>query len=411
MILYNIHMLSTIEECIHFIENQVPQIIDLSLERVIYAAEIINNPQNSYDTIHVSGTNGKGSTTFYTSKILSLHNLKVGRFTSPHLVKYNERFSINDKNIDDAQFVEISNYIISNILNKVQLTIFEFLTILGYEYFKRNNVDVAVIEVGLGGRFDATNIILPKIAAITNISIDHQQFFQNDIEKIAYEKFGIFKENSINLHTIESQELITKTLSIQKKSPETTYIAPFLNYEMDENGVEINLKGCLLHFPFYGKHQIRNFELALKIAQNYLAIVNKVFSTELISRSTNSFLWAGRFQNLEKNVFIDGGHNVAGVKSALSILHDHFQNKQFIIVFSVMKDKDYQLMIEAMEASPQVSNIIFYELDMDRALKFEMLKPSRKVKQFNEKIQSEDSNILILGSLYLFSAVDTILNK
>lgn len=360
-------MFQTIEQCIAYIEQQIPQKIDLSLDRIQAAAKLLGNPQDTYPTIHITGTNGKGSTSAFTTQLLASQNLRVGLFTSPHLMTYNERIRINESMISDRDFIFLIDVIITDVIPHIQLTIFECLTLVGYLYFANQNVDVAVIEVGLGGRYDATNIITPKIACVTNVSIDHVHFLSDNIMHIAHEKVGIFKAESINIHTVDNPLL-------QEIFQEGTHIDSFINYQPTENGFAIQFQVDQFvyrgDFPMYGVHQIRNLEAALKIVFTYLNLVNRPLLREQLSEQIQHLQWRGRMENLAHNIYFDGAHNVAGIYALVNTVATHFHDclKPVRVIFSVMRDKDVTEMIKILEQSDVIDHVYFLPLSFDRAL-------------------------------------------
>lgn len=362
-------MFKTIDECITYIENQIPQKIDLSLTRITKAAQILGNPQNTYQTIHITGTNGKGSTSSFVTQLLASQGLSVGLFTSPHLIKYNERIRINNTFISDEDFIRLITVLVKNVFPHVQLTIFECITLIGFQYFADKKVDVAVIEVGLGGRFDATNIITPRVACITNISVDHVHFLSDNVEKIAYEKAGIFKAESINLHTIDTIALHT----VINQEQTAKYIEPFITFTPNSDGFQIQINEPAFTyngpFPMYGIHQIRNLEAALKIVLNYLLLEKQGFNAKVLGEQIQTLTWKGRMEQVAPGIYFDGAHNSAGIQSLTQTIKTHFKQQNINIIFSVMKDKDYESMLYELLLCPNISHIYFLPLPIERALK------------------------------------------
>lgn len=410
-------MFQTIEECIQYIENQIPQKIDLSLDRIEQAAQILGNPQTTYQTIHITGTNGKGSTSSFTNQLLQSQGLKVGLFTSPHLQKYNERIRVNDTLISDCDFIEQMKKIVDVVLPCVQLTIFECLTLAAYQYFADQKIDVAVIEVGLGGRFDATNIITPKVACVTNISIDHVQFLSDDPIKIAYEKAGIFKTDSLNFHTVDDLKLH----SILNQEQESVYIRPFISYKATRQGFDIDIshnsfqyKGC---FPMYGIHQIRNLEAALEITIAFLKLANMPLNVEVMGEQIQRLSWKGRMEQLIDHVYFDGAHNVAGIQSLNQVINTHFQNEKIDVIFSVMKDKNVEQMLQMLIENANINHIYFLALPFDRALQSipDIFVSSPKISAIDfdtlPLLTNESEITIFAGSLYGYEKIVELIAK
>lgn len=410
-------MFKTIEQCITYIENQIPQKIDLSLTRITHAASLIGNPQDMYKTIHITGTNGKGSTAAFTSQLLESQGLKVGMYTSPHLTFYNERIRINQQSISNSDFITMMERIIQQVLPYVSLTIFECLTLAGYLYFAEYNVDVAVIEVGLGGRYDATNIITPAVSCITNISVDHVAFLGDDIQQIAYEKSGIFKEKSINIHTVDNTELH----SIIKSDYQSTYIKRFIHFQANETGFMIQFTFNDLKynglFPMYGIHQIRNLEAALAVVWNYFHLEKRPLKKNNLYEQIQNLNWRGRMEQLISGVYFDGAHNDAGIDALIQTIDTHFSTYSVGIVFSVMKDKDYVHMLQRLLSNPNIAHIYFLPLPQARALQSlpNDIVSSSKISEISTQIISavlkEHQITLFAGSLYGYEIVRQLICK
>lgn len=402
-------------ECIAYIENQIPQKIDLSLKRMEQAAHILGNPEKKFKSIHITGTNGKGSTSAFTAQLLEKQGLKVGLFTSPHLISYNERIRINNVEISDTEFSKLIECLIQNVFPLVQLTIFETLTLVGYLYFAEQNVDIAVIEVGLGGRFDATNIITPTVSCVTNISLDHIHFLSDDIKKIAAEKAGIFKKESCNLYAVEEIEL----QKIMTEENNATFIKPFIKYTSLASGFdiafELNNQKYHCHFPMYGLHQIRNLETAITIVKHYFLLEKQELVSELLCEQIQHLTWKGRMEQLQDCVFFDGAHNIAGVESLNQTIKTHFSDKKVTIVFSVMADKDYSKMLEIFKNQSNIKQLYFLALPYERALKElprDVVSGTQILQIAPEQIAhvvSENEITIFAGSLYGYAFVKELL--
>lgn len=402
-------------ECIEYIEKQIPQKIDLSLNRMKEAAFLVGNPENQFKSIHITGTNGKGSTSSFTAQLLEKQGLKVGLFTSPHLINYNERIRINSLFISDKDFIRLVERLIEDVFPTVQLTIFESLTLIGYLYFAEQQVDVAVIEVGLGGRFDATNIITPLIACVTNVSIDHVHFLSDDIKKIAAEKAGIFKASSCNLYAVDNCD-IQKIMTKQYKA---TYIQPFIQSTATNDGFNLSFnlpnEQITCQFPMYGLHQIRNLETALTIVKQYFLLEKQVLSSELLGEQIQNLTWKGRMEKLKDGVFFDGAHNIAGIESLIETIKTHFPHTKINVIFSVMADKDYSQMIQLLTNQKDITKLYFMPLPYERALK-ELPKEivsSTQILQIDplqiKEIIAEEAITIFAGTLYGYGFVEGLI--
>ncbi|HOW16153.1 MAG TPA: Mur ligase family protein [bacterium] len=325
--------------------------IKLGLENIKKALELTGLDLSGIHMVHVAGTNGKGSTSSVLYSILrtKFPKEKIGLYTSPHLIKYNERIIINDQLISDDEIEELSATIF-NKTKEINLTFFEFTTLLALLHFKSNNVSYAVIETGLGGRLDATNIISPEVCIITSIGLDHQQYLGNSLEKIALEKAGIFKKGV--------KVIISKTncMDILKKEAEKIKTSKILSMGEDFD-IQINEKGTFDIFEnknivlkglvnkLEGEHQIINTACAIMASRSLGVITDK----DETQRAIDSTQWKGR---LEKRVFkgktiiLDVSHNVEGMLATAKFMKDNYKDKSIYTGCGFMKDKDYNSMID-----------------------------------------------------------------
>ena len=312
--------------------------ISLELDRIRKIMELLGNPQNALKIIHVAGTNGKGSTCAIINQILFENGYKVGLYTSPHLIKYNERIKINNEPINDDTFYELVTEITDLAeKNGIYLTEFEILTAVMYKYFYDEKVDFAVVEVGLGGRYDATNCIKkPLISVITSISKDHTERLGSTTEKIAFEKGGIIKEgcpvviskNNIGLKTISDMAKDKLSKIFYPKSANINFNKKNI-FEYDGNNYELAL---------LGKYQKDNASLALCTAE-LLGITDK----NKIKKALKNVKWACRFEYIkDKNIILDGCHNPDGAKVLKEALDYYFPKQKRIFVYTSLKNKDYK---------------------------------------------------------------------
>ncbi len=310
--------------------------IKLGLEHTERLLSFFDNPHKKFSTIHVAGTNGKGSTCAYIETILRQNGYKVGLYTSPHLLKFNERIRVNGRPISNKHIFQFLDNSFDEI-NKINSTFFEATTVMAFNYFYKKKVDVAVIETGLGGRLDATNVINPKISVITSISKDHTDILGDSLEKIAYEKAGIIKEKTpLIIYRQDSQ-----ILEVFRKK------AVSLNADMKiskiPKNIEFNSKGTqFIHnnykyvIPLFGFHQARNASLAIDV-------INKVdpnIKNEAINRALGRVFWPGRMQKVGNNIFYDVSHNENGLKKTLQTLKKLYPNQNLHGLMCLKKDKN-----------------------------------------------------------------------
>lgn len=326
------------QESVKLLTSQGKFHINLGLERMQKLATLFGNPQENLKIIHVAGTNGKGSTCAMIAKALEDNGYKTGLFTSPHIKKYTERIKINFKDISDedfAKYIELIEDVSEK--NNIALTEFEILTMLCFLYFKDNNVDYVVLETGMGGRLDATNIIKnPILTLITSISLDHLDRLGKNIEEIAYEKAGILKPNTpliISKNNLGFEVIKNYANKINAKIIEVEKDFELIDAENNifSNGTK-NLKLSLK-----GINQGQNLALVDKACE-YLKINPQ--------KALVNVLWNSRFQYLkEKNILVDAAHNSDAVKLLKNNLDIYFANKKRAFLFGVLDTKDYKTII------------------------------------------------------------------
>lgn len=371
------------EDAVKLLTGQGKFYIELGLERISAVLELLGNSQDKLKCIHVAGTNGKGSVCAIIAGILKDAGMKVGLYTSPHIFEYTERIQINSEQISKKDFADYIEQI-CNIADKnsIYLTEFEVLTAVMFKYFADKNVDVVVLETGLGGRFDATNVIKSNLCAIiTHIDFDHTERLGNTLSKIAYEKAGIIKENC-PIFTSEGYEVFRDTAD-EKKSM-YIMVTPF------EDTTNLALKGL---------HQQANLSLALA-AVRY--IFPSIQETE-IQEALKNVQHPCRFQYIkEKNMIIDAAHNPNGIQALRQSLDFYYPNKYKRFVFGCLKNKDYKTMISNL--FEQGDEIYFYHFDYPNSATVEELQAvcPYQSKEFTEKFNYTDGKLTVVcGSFYM----------
>ena len=325
--------------------------ISLGLERVSAVLELLGNPQENLKIIHVAGTNGKGSTSRMLSEVLKTAGYKVGLYTSPHLLKYTERVKIDNLDISDDEFSERA-FEVMNLAdsNSIHLTEFEILTVLAYKYFFDKRVDIAIIETGLGGRLDATNAISKNLfSIITSISIDHKDRLGDTIEKIAFEKAGIIKQNCpvIVSEGNKGYQIIKNQAESIKSMIFSPKVDVQLVFEDDTNFAIFNNKKY--EFSLLGLWQKDNLELVLEainiLKDNYSFVIDE----NCIEKALKSVNWPARLQYIKsKNVIIDGAHNEDAAIKLRDSLDFYFPDKQRTWIYGSLNTKEYEKIINAL---------------------------------------------------------------
>jgi dihydrofolate synthase/folylpolyglutamate synthase len=320
----------TIDEGILYIRALISTGIKYNLIKITKLLNLLDNPQKDLKIVHITGTNGKGSVASYISTVLTNANYKTFLFTSPHLVKYNERFKINNQDISDEKLLYYLNFLkpyidkMSQEFNEPP-SFFEIMTTIAFLYAKDEKVDISILEVGLGGKFDATNVIKKNlISIITNIEIDHIKSLGNSLNKIADHKFDIIKKNSVVISGITQNNLILKLKKKAKKENAPLYIlnqnfsykitkeSLYNSYNLITDKKEIkNIKCGLI-----GKHQITNSSIATIALLKLKELGYKNLNLKIIKEGIKNTTWSGRFEKFiinNKTIYLDGAHNRAGI--------------------------------------------------------------------------------------------------
>lgn len=410
------------------------------LERTERLLELLGNPHKKLKLIHIAGTNGKGSTSSIIGKVLIEHGYKVGFFNSPHLEEIEETIRINDENIPEEDLVylleEIKPYV-----NKVveegykHPTEFEVLTCIMFLYLYRQKVDFGVIEVGLGGRLDSTNVIKPILSIITSISLDHTNILGNTIQEITNEKAGIIKEEipviTCNqkdeaLYIIKNKALLTKSKLTIVDSKDFVFLE-IVNDDIPYQRVSVNFNNnkYTLDLALLGKHQIINLSLAIKALEeleklNYIKVdINKLY------KGVKNVKWKGRLEVLKKDPFIviDGAHNIAGIEFLKSNIEEYFKYKNLYLILGILADKNVEEMVKII--APLATEVYTVTANSIRAtsaneLKEVVLKYNNNCISFddyNKAIQislskaNKDDLIVASGSLYMIGEIRKKLNN
>lgn len=379
--------------------------IKMGLDSTLKILEKLNNPQNNFKSIHIAGTNGKGSTSNFLAGCIQANNLKVGLYTSPHLKKFNERIKINNIDISDKELISLTKEIkLISEENNINLTFFEFTTILAFLYFSRNKVDYAIIEVGLGGRLDATNVINPIASIITNIHFDHMHILGNTLLEIAKEKAGIIK-NNIPLITAEKNKEVLNLFkeTCNKKNSQLIEISDYKIIELNLNNQKFIYKNKEYTIKMLGEHQISNACLAIEI----LNLLN------LQVQNLENIFWKGRLQIISTNplIIVDGAHNIDGINKLTEFVSK--LNKKIILILALSKEKNVNELTE--KILNYCSHVIITQgtfKPMDKEELFDKLNFSSKEIIENPCIALEkakqickDEIILVTGSLYMIHEV------
>lgn len=411
----------------------------LGLDNIKYLLELLGNPHKSLKIIHVAGTNGKGSTSTFISQILKEEGYKVGLFTSPYLEEFTERVRINGDNIPKDDLAEITEIVKSKVEDmlkdgKSHPTEFEIVTAIAMLYYKLKKVDYVVLEVGLGGRLDSTNVVEnPLVSVITPIAFDHTQYLGNTIDKIAYEKAGIIKNNSFVVVHPQQKAAMDTIENVCNEMKSKLLVAPVESIKVkkyDEFGMKFDVdlygeKLCGLEIGLLGKYQANNAVVALMTIKALREYHNISICESSIKNGLRNAKWPGRLEVLKRNptLVIDGAHNIHGARALKKSIEEIFNYNRLIGVIGVLGDKDVDGILN--EIIPLCSIVIITKPNNPRAISLEELR--EKIETFDKEvlvyenisdavdksleISKADDMVVYCGSLYMIGDIRTKINK
>jgi len=391
--------------------------IKLGLDVVTQLLKLLGNPHHQFQSIHIAGTNGKGSVAAFCDSVLRQTGLTVGLYTSPHLIRFNERIQVNGIEITDEELVSLTE-LIRDKMGKLKPTFFEFTTALAFLYFAQKKVDVAVVETGMGGRLDATNVITPLVSVITNIGKDHMEYLGNSLTEIAAEKAGIIKEN-VPVVTAASGDALRVIRDVAaKKNAQVIEVKTARKIQQTLEVLSFAIEEKKYTTSLLGDHQLTNAALAY----GAITCVRKKFgvSDKNIIDGFKATRWPGRIDILSKEplTIIDGAHNVDGMR-ALAAFVKTLSNRK-ILLLGIAKDKEAEEMVKIIV--PLFEQVIVTEgsyKPMDVKQLASIVKTYRPVKSIKdsrkafEKAKGLQGNemLLITGSLYLIGDVLSVMKK
>ncbi len=433
------NMVTTYQEALDWIHARLKLGIKPGLKRMEWMMEKLGYPEKLLKTVHIGGTNGKGSTVTFLRSMLQAGGYTVGTFTSPYIEQFNERISVDGKPISDEELVSLTNVILplADDLEKTELgapTEFEVITAMSFYYFANvHPVDIVIYEVGLGGRLDSTNIIKPLLSIITNIGLDHTAILGNSYSEIALEKAGIIKKATPVFSAVQQADArkVIKEKAVEMDAPLFLLNRDFsiCSHSALDHGERFTLqcsykKWDNLEISMIGAHQTENASLAV-MAADYL---NRLDFFSLAEKDVRDGLkmayWPGRFEivSTEPLVIVDGAHNDEGIQALVQELTSRFQNRKLHFIFTALQDKKLDKMIENLEQ--RAEQLVFVSFEFPRASTAADLwalssKSPKNVANEDwqsaimEKIEQIGKNdlLVITGSLYFISLVKPFLRN
>lgn len=400
-------MFSNLNDAIHWIEIQIKFKPKTDLDRMRSALEDLSIDFSHVKKIHVAGTNGKGSVCAFLSNILIEAGYKVGTYTSPYLLKFHERIKYQFIDISDDELFELINDIYAFNLTFADrygetLSFFELLTLMSFIYFSKKNVDVIVMEVGLGGLLDATNILNYDLSIITSIGFDHMKQLGNTLESIAFNKLGILKpQNHLITSVDESLHPYFKEY-LKNMDVSAEFYTPKDLKKINDIPLVLEIDSKIYELPLIGEYQLLNSLIAIK-SINYLY---PDMTNRIIQQGLTKTRWAGRLESIDHNVYIDAGHNTHAILALKASALETFKDKKIWVLFSALGDKDIAGMLEILKSFAEKIILTKFPdprfVDLSAYLTEKMIFMENALSAIDIlKKQMDDNTILIItGSLH-----------
>lgn len=429
----------TYSEAIDYLYNSRPYgKIKYGLFRMEELMQRLGNPQNDYPVIHITGTNGKGSVAAMLQSVLSAHGFRTGLNISPHIVTFRERIQLNGSYISEDEVVDLIELLKPHLQAmdargiEYAPSFFEVVTAMSFLYFKRREVDAAVIEVGLGGRYDASNILAsPVVSVITSVGLDHTGILGDTEEKIAFEKAGIIKKGRpvVTGVTRPSLRKFLKEVAVENQSPiymiDRDFAAAARKYSPADNVIDYWGGATIkdIHLSLNGVYQLPNAAITLKTLEVFFGEMRLPLDENILKEALSHVIWPGRFELFKpdsKTIILDGGHNPAGVKVLRDSIEAYYPGRKIDILYGSLDDKDFESNITLLE--PVARKVVVTRVPNHRSVNPEKVYQTWK-KHHHEDVIYIESPVLALeelkmtgtdpflccGSLYLISELRNLL--
>lgn len=401
-----------------WLESRIGLNFRSGLDRMSQAVSLLNHPEENYPIIHVTGTNGKGSTIAFMSQLFVQHEKKVGTFTSPHMVSVHDRICINHEPISDEDFTRLGRQVreMERQLRQTHdpLSYFEILTLMALLYFKEEQVDVALIEVGIGGLLDTTNVVTGDIAVVTSVGLDHQETLGDSIAAIAEQKAGIFKEKKVAVIGPLAEEA-RRICELRAKKLDVVLYEYGRDFSFSKGrffSPDVNIPHLKLSLA--GTYQEENAAVALQSFLLFMGQHSWQVQIELVRKALQETHWAGRLEYFERGIYLDGAHNLPALSRLVEFIHQQEQ-KEIFLLFGALKRKNYQGMLSYLQQELPHVQLFVTTFEDDGAIDKQNLTTETYVSSYREFIEqfiknSTDNQLLfVTGSLYFIAEVRAFL--
>ncbi|OFP43481.1 dihydrofolate synthase [Streptococcus sp. HMSC067H01] len=386
------------------------------LGRMQRAVDLLGNPEQTYPIIHVTGTNGKGSTIAFMRELFVAHGKTVGTFTSPHIVSIHDRICINGAPVSDADFIRLADQVKTMeqelLETHDQLSFFELLTLIALLYFKEQEVDLVLLEVGIGGLLDTTNVVTGEIAVITSIGLDHQETLGDSLEAIAEQKAGIFKSGKSAVIANLAPEAQIVCQKVSEDLGVTLYQAD-RDFSFKSGNFSSSLEDLTqLKLGLEGAYQEENAALALQAFLLFMTQRGEKLNEEAIRCALKTTSWAGRLEAITEHIYLDGAHNLPALERLVEFIQGkNQQGYQPQILFGALKRKDYSGMLTYLTEHLPDADLYVTSFDYQGSLEEQDLSGYRIVSSYQEFIDTFEASagekdlLFVTGSLYFISEV------
>ena len=401
-----------------WLESRIGLNFRSGLERMRQAISLLDHPEENYPIIHVTGTNGKGSTIAFMSQLFVQHEKKVGTFTSPHMASVHDRICINHEPISDEDFVRLGRQVrkMERQLRQTHapLSYFEILTLMALLYFKEEQVDVALIEVGIGGLLDTTNVVAGDIAVVTSVGLDHQETLGDSIAAIAEQKAGIFKEKKVAVIGPLAEEA-RRICELRAKKLDVVLYEYGRDFSFSKGqffSSDVNIPH--LKLSLVGTYQEENAAVALQSFLLFMKQQNWQPQVKWIRKALQETHWAGRLEYFERGIYLDGAHNLPALSRLVEFIRQQGQ-KEIFLLFGALKRKNYQGMLSYLQQELPHVQLFVTTFEDDGAANEQDFTNGLYIASYQDFIEqfiksANDNQLLfVTGSLYFIAEVRAFL--